>query len=109
MIVVVFLIAALLAAFSLGDTMPTGVTLQMAYLMCDNSEEAVLGCAAHFLDLNHDGNITRSECTAGLAQMTLPSVNITTDYIFNGAYVRECCYLTTLTLTTSHRLRHGSG
>lgn len=82
--VMIAVFLALLLAFSRADTMPTGVTLQQAYLMCDNSEVAVLGCAAHFLDLNHDGNITRTECTAGLAQMTLPSVNITTDYIFQG-------------------------
>jgi len=78
------LTVALLFCTINGDTMPTGITIQQAFQMCDNTEDAVLGCVAHFLDLNRDGNITRQECDYGLSQMTLPSVNITTDYIFNG-------------------------
>jgi hypothetical protein len=50
---------------------------------CDNSREAVAGCALHFLDLNHDGNITRDEAILGLSNMIgIPCCNVTADYFF---------------------------
>jgi hypothetical protein len=50
---------------------------------CDNTREAVAECALHFLDLNRDGNITRSEATTGLSRMShIPCCGMNVDYLF---------------------------
>lgn len=70
-------------------TVATAVSISAGTESCDNSDAALLNCATHLADADHDNRLNRAEIDYAISNTLIYPAGITTDFVMHMDYNQD--------------------